>query len=138
MLAHRLACGPAGSAKEDRMAATIENPRHTVSPVKIAHALFATRALAPMRDWYRTVFEARVVFESPDFCFLSYDDEHHRIAIVRQPDAEKRGAAMPVGVHHIAFAYRALDDLLHTYLRLKQADITPYWAVNHGPSTSLY
>jgi hypothetical protein len=41
-------------------------------------------------------------------------------------------------VAHIAFTYRGLEALLATYTRLKAAGISPYGAINHGPTVSLY
>ena len=31
-----------------------------------------------------------------------------------------------------------LGDLLFTYARLREHGISPYWCINHGPTTSLY
>jgi catechol-2,3-dioxygenase len=109
-----------------------------VSPVKLSHVLFATRAMAPMRDWYRTVLAARVVFQNETLCFLTFDDEHHRIAILASPDAEARSERLQAGPHHIAFTYAGLGDLLHTYRRLKSEGIKPFWTINHGVTTSMY
>jgi hypothetical protein len=68
---------------------------------------------------------------------LSYDDEHHRVALINMPDlsAQAEGVA---GVHHIAFTYDTLGDLLENYERLKEIGIVPKFVVNHGPTTSLY
>jgi len=42
------------------------------------------------------------------------------------------------GVAHVAYTYSSLGALLDTYERLKAEDILPHWAVNHGPTTSMY
>jgi catechol-2,3-dioxygenase len=68
--------------------------------------------------------------------FLTYDDEHHRIAVVNVPGLPDMTPA--AGVDHIAFTFASLGDLLHTYRRLRDAGIAPYWCINHGPTTSLY
>jgi len=80
---------------------------------------------------------ARIQFEDSNLTFLTYDEEHHRLAIVNTPDlpAADRTAA---GVDHVAFSYAGLCDLLATYERLKASDVVPYWCINHGPTTSLY
>jgi len=66
------------------------------SPAKLAHIVLFTRQIGRMRDWYLTVLDARVVHENPAAAFLTYDDEHHRIAFadpVRAAElAEKLGA----------------------------------------------
>jgi catechol-2,3-dioxygenase len=109
-----------------------------VSPKKLAHAVFRTREhYAEMIEWYCLVLNARKVFESERITFLSYDDEHHRIAIANFPELASRGSR-PVGLDHLAFTYESLGDLMYTYQRLKTRTIEPFCAVNHGPTTSLY
>jgi hypothetical protein len=77
------------------------------------------------------------MFRNDLLCFLSYDEEHHRIALVNTANyAPKRREA--TGLDHVAFTFASLDDLLHTYERLKGHGITPEWCINHGPTTSLY
>jgi catechol-2,3-dioxygenase len=56
---------------------------------------------------------------------------------VSTPGAPSRPEAA-VGLEHIAYAYATLGDLVATYERLKAAGITPYWTINHGPTTSMY
>jgi catechol-2,3-dioxygenase len=90
-----------------------------------------------MQRWYQTVLNARVIFETPGIVFLSYDEEHHRIAIARSPNLDTPERAV-VGLGHIAFTYADLDDLLQTYARLKSEGIDPFVSVNHGPTTSIY
>ena len=38
----------------------------------------------------------------------------------------------------MAFTFKSLGDLLDTYTRLKEIGISPYWCINHGPTTSMY
>jgi catechol-2,3-dioxygenase len=91
-----------------------------------------------MRDWYKTVLQADVTQEMGVLCFLTFDDEHHRIALVAVPGIEERGDTMRVGMDHIAFTYASVSDLLQTYERLRDAAITPFWPINHGITMSLY
>jgi catechol-2,3-dioxygenase len=109
-----------------------------VPPVKLSHVFFLTRDLAPMRDWYLKVLDATVGFEKDNVCFLKYDTEHHRVAIVAMPQAEPSTGPMRVGVNHVAFTHRDLAALAHTYRRLKRDGIEPYWTINHGVTTSMY
>lgn len=109
-------------------------------PVRFAHVVYQTRRFEEMVAWYCNVFEAKAVYENPAFAFLTFDDEHHRIAIANldllKPNAdETRG---DVGVNHVAWTYANVADLLDTYARLKAAGITPYWPVHHGITLSLY
>jgi catechol-2,3-dioxygenase len=106
-------------------------------PTKLAHIVLRTTRHQETVDWYRTVLGAEPVFSNPMLTFLTFDDEHHRIAVVTMP-----GLADPppfaAGLDHVAFTFASLADLLHTYRRLAAADIRPYWCINHGPTTSLY
>ena len=41
-------------------------------------------------------------------------------------------------MQHVAFAYDSLDDLLGSYVRLKNLGIEPLFAADHGLSVSVY
>lgn len=111
-------------------------------PSKLAHVVYMTRRYDEMVDWYQKVFEAKVVYQNPAFAFLTYDDEHHRFAFanlsVLRPTGVDGGAQGEVGVNHVGYTFANLKDLLDTYVRLKEAGITPYWPVHHGVTLSLY
>lgn len=109
-----------------------------IVPTKLAHVVFRTRRLEELQRWYTTVLGARVVFANAFIAFLTYDDEHHRLALVQAPDLAPAPERPTVGLEHVAFTYAALGDLLATYERLKDEGILPYWCINHGPTTSLY
>jgi catechol-2,3-dioxygenase len=112
--------------------------KSTISPRKLAHVVLHTRSnLDAMVEWYCTVLGARIVFNAGRLIFLTYDDEHHRIAIAASEDLTEL-PRRTAGLGHIAFTYENIDALLATYARLKQAGILPYCCVNHGPTTSLY
>ena len=108
-----------------------------VSPARLAHVVMRTSRLKEMLAWYKFVLNAEVAFENDEIAFLAYDDEHHRIAFVAIPGLAPQPAGM-VGVHHIAFTYDSLNDLLGNYEKLRDAGIVPKWCVNHGPTTSMY
>lgn len=108
-----------------------------ISPVKLAHFVLRSRHYQASIDWWKNLLGARIQFSSPFLCFLTYDEEHHRLAIVNTPDLEAPdlGAA---GIDHVAFTYADLDSLLSNYERLKAAGVAPHLCINHGPTTSLY
>lgn len=108
-----------------------------VSPTRLAHVVMRTSRMKEMIDWYRKVLNADIAFANDEISFLCYDDEHHRVAFVNIPDLDAQPAGM-VGLHHIAFTYESLDDLVNNYERLKGEGIEPIWCVNHGPTTSMY
>jgi len=112
-----------------------------VKPVKFAHVVYQTRRYAEMIAWYEKVFEATVVHRDPALAFLTYDDEHHRIAIANLDLLKPGGGADdrgPIGVNHVAYTYASVGDLLDTYVRLKDWGVTPYWPVHHGTTLSMY
>jgi hypothetical protein len=77
------------------------------------------------------------VFRDERLCFLSYDDEHHRLALIHIPDLPVRDPDA-VGTDHVAYAHNDLGELLSTYRRLKAAGKLPHWPINHGVTTSMY
>jgi catechol 2,3-dioxygenase-like lactoylglutathione lyase family enzyme len=109
----------------------------TIVPAKFAHVVLHSTRFAEMVRWYKTVLGAHATMETQQVAFLTYDDEHHRVAIVGMAGA-KRPEPGAAGVHHFAFTYASLSELLLTHERLASSGIRPYWAVNHGPTTSLY
>ena len=110
----------------------------TVVP-KLAHVVLQTGQLPVMRDWYRTVLGAHIVYENAMTCFLTFDEEHHRIALVELPPEVLTGRTpTTVGLSHTAFTFPSLGELIGKYLDLRQAGIQPHVPVQHGVTTSLY
>ena len=111
--------------------------RGRIAPIKFAHIVFRTSRYDAMVQWYRVVLEAEAMMESPLATFLTYDDEHHRVAILQMPGLsdQKPGVA---GTDHCAFTYASLEELFATYERLRDQGIEPYWTINHGPTLSMY
>jgi catechol-2,3-dioxygenase len=107
------------------------------SPVKLAHLVFRTQQLPEMVTWWERMLEAKVVFRNDMLAFLTFDDEHHRLALVADPKASEH-ARRAVGLEHVAFTFASLGDLLGKYEELKSTGTSPYWCVNHGPTTSMY
>lgn len=108
-----------------------------IRPAKLAHLVLRTARFAEVVDWWSTVLHLEVRHGSPVISFLTYDDEHHRLAIINNPNLEDNDKSR-AGFEHIAFTYESLDDLLATYVRLKEAGITPIAPINHGMTMSLY
>jgi catechol-2,3-dioxygenase len=104
---------------------------------RLAHIVLQTGQLPVLKDWYLRVLDARVVFENDMLCFMTFDEEHHRLALVQLPQPVPR-TSMTVGLAHSAYTFGSLDDLLGKYAALKEVDIQPHVPVQHGPTTSLY
>lgn len=108
-----------------------------IVPAKLAHYVIRVKQWDEMLAWYRTVFHLETSFEAPVIAFLTYDEEHHRIAFLNTahlpaPDQQR------TGIDHVAFSYGSLSDLLLNWERLKAEGVEPFWCINHGMSTSMY
>jgi len=106
-------------------------------PAKLSHVVLRTAKLKQMRQWYLTMLNGHVQYENDNVCFLTYDEEHHRIGIVQIPGVTDETCTGP-GLEHISFAYGHLAELLANYQRLKIVGVEPYWTINHGPTISMY
>ncbi len=80
-----------------------------------------------------------MIFQDQVGAWLSNDGANHRIALLAFPnftdDPDKENRA---GMHHSAFEYASFDDLNSSYLRLKEAGITPALCLDHGMTFSYY
>src|SRR5689334_906384 len=114
-----------------------ESGQRRIVPSKFAHAVLRTNKFKEMVEWYRTVLQAEVVSQNEMLAFMTYDDEHHRLAIAAIPGLADRPRHC-TGLDHLAYTYANLGDLVATYERLKAAGITPVMPINHGPTLSLY
>ncbi|NWH08378.1 MAG: VOC family protein [Alphaproteobacteria bacterium] len=114
-------------------------PKGVIRPAKLAHFAATVRNFDSAVDWYQKVLGADIGFRNDALCFLSFDEEHHRVALL---NVDQKDYPLPVklepGINHIAFTYHDLGELLATYVRLKKEGILPAWTTNHGPTTSFY
>ena len=116
------------------------------SPKKLSHLVLQTNRRPQMVDWYCTVLGAELLYENKFIAFISYDDEHHRVAFIdpgplseKKPSEGKTArAGGEVGLRHVAFTMGSLDDLADQYRHLKDKGIRPHRCVNHGVTTSMY
>ena len=110
-----------------------------MSVPKLTHIVLQTNRLHDMRDWYCRLLDARVVYENPAMVFLTYDEEHHRIALTSPPGVDlAERTALTVGLQHSAFTFESLKDLLDRFEALKSEGLEPHVPVQHGVTTSLY
>jgi len=122
------------------------NTEITVHP-KLQHCGLTTGNLDEMLDWYGKVLGMTVNKHVPALpgspfktvAFASNDHVNHRLSFFETtnlpPDRDKDRHAR---VQHIAFEYDTLDDLLGTYVRLKNLGIPLLWAADQFIQTALY
>ncbi len=108
-----------------------------IRPAYMAHFVLYSTRFVEMIEWYKKVLNVREVFNNGELCFLTFDDEHHRL-VIRRKASLKAPDPQAWGVAHIAYSYPSLGALLGNYVRLRKAGIAPNRAVNHGPTTSFY
>jgi catechol 2,3-dioxygenase-like lactoylglutathione lyase family enzyme len=106
-------------------------------PSRFGHIVLRTARFEAMNAFYKKLLNAQAMFETPMAAFLTFDDEHHRVLLVNDPDAQPKNPRA-AGLAHFAFLFGELDDLLATYERLKAAALEPTLAVNHGFQLSFY
>jgi catechol 2,3-dioxygenase len=81
------------------------------------------------------------VFHHVNLTTTRLDDDHaiHRIALLRhaalRDDPDKLAHT---GIHHTAFEFGSLDELLTRYETLKAHGIVPHSCLDHGLTTSFY
>ena len=109
-----------------------------MSKPKFAHNVFQTAKPEAMRDWYCTVLDGHVVYQDATLSFLTFDDEHHRVALLHPPIEFQAKTATTASMHHSAYTFDSLDALLERYELLRDAGITPAVCIAHGVTTSMY
>ena len=105
---------------------------------KFAHVVLQTSKLEEMRDWYCALLKGHVVYEGHGLSFVTYDEEHHRIAFLSPPVTLEAKSPAAAGMHHVAYTFATLDDLLDRYADLKAQGLEPLVPVQHGVTTSIY
>jgi len=104
------------------------------------HALLKTARFQEMIDWYAAVVGIEPVFQAPGIAFLSNDGANHRISLAGGPQFRDNPQFRTyAGLHHLAFEYASVDDLLDSWQRLRDDyGYEPHVAVHHGMTLSFY
>jgi catechol-2,3-dioxygenase len=117
---------------------SIATPIKVPSPNKLAHVVLRTKDMPGMTKWYCDFLGGRIVHTNPAITFITYDDEHHRMAFINIPDLQDK-VRHSSGLEHISFTWDSLADLVTAYkVRKDKQGVEPVWCVNHGLTTSLY
>jgi catechol 2,3-dioxygenase len=103
------------------------------------HVNLKTTRLQEMIDFYATLVGAEVTFQDQVGAWLSNDAANHRVALLAFPNfVEDPEKDTRTGMHHSAFEYASFEDLNSSYLRLRDAGITPALCLDHGMTLSYY
>ncbi|HSO98489.1 MAG TPA: VOC family protein [Solirubrobacteraceae bacterium] len=111
----------------------------TVIHPNFHHVNLKTTRLPEMIEFYRTLVGAEVIHQFEGGAWLTNDEANHRIAFLAFPDfVDDPDKDTRTGMHHSAFEYGSFEDLNESYLRLKDAGITPALCLDHGMTFSYY
>jgi catechol 2,3-dioxygenase len=111
----------------------------TVAIPVLHHVNLKTNRLQEMIDWYGLVVGMRPNHQYRGGAWLTNDAANHRLALLTVPGLEDDPDKIShTGIHHVAFEYASLSELLDTYVRLRAEGITPHACLDHGMTTSFY
>lgn len=114
--------------------ATTSTPNPTLH-----HINLKTVRLQEMIDWYALVVGIEPTHRFEGGAWLSNDAANHRLALLTIPGMEDDPDKIRhTGIHHTAFEYPSMHDLLDTYTRLKEHEILPHACLDHGMTMSFY
>jgi catechol 2,3-dioxygenase len=103
------------------------------------HVNLKTNRLQDMIEWYGLVVGSTVTHEFEGGAWLSNDAANHRLALLANPDWEDDPDKLQhTGLHHTAYEYDSMSDLLDTYTRLREVGILPHACLDHGMTMSFY
>lgn len=103
------------------------------------HVNLKTIRLQEMIDWYALVVGIEATHQFEGGAWLSNDAANHRLALLTLPGMEDDPDKLRhTGIHHTAYEYPSMDDLLNTYTRLKGHGIVPHACLDHGMTMSFY
>ena len=95
-----------------------------VSPAHMAHIVLRTPDKNALLDWYGKVLGADLVYEDNLLVFITFGNEHHRLAVVQMKSPLESTAGIST-VDPFAYPMGSLEDLLNPYLRLQAEGIMP-------------
>ena len=117
----------------------MNTPRPLERKPSLHHVTFKTTRLNTMVEWYHAVVGCETTFKADIAAWTTNDTANHRIAFLATPgikdDPEKVAHS---GMHHTAFEFGTLNELLDNYERLSEVGILPHMCLDHGLTTSLY
>jgi catechol 2,3-dioxygenase len=117
----------------------MRSPSSSVLQPTLHHVNLKTRRQQEMIDWYGLVVGMAVTYQFPGGAWLSNDAANHRIALLNDPSWEDDPDKLQhTGLHHTAYEYPSMNDLLDTYGRLAEHGIRPHGCLDHGMTMSFY
>jgi catechol 2,3-dioxygenase len=113
--------------------------RAAVTTPVLHHVNLKTHRLREMIDWYSLVVGMQVTHQFPGGAWMSNDGANHRLALLADPDwQDDLDKLQHTGLHHTAFEFPSMNDLLDAYVRLGAQGILPHGCLDHGMTMSFY
>lgn len=111
----------------------------TIPMPALHHVNLKTCRLQEMIDWYGVAVGMKPNHQFPGGAWLTNDAANHRVALLAVPGLEDDPEKLRhTGIHHMAFEYASVDELMDTYVRLKDDGHVPHACLDHGMTTSFY
>jgi catechol 2,3-dioxygenase len=110
------------------------------TPKHLGHVNIYVRNAERSRQWYEQVLGLHTYHFRPGWAaFMSADkDKSHEVALMQVGDDALGPERGRVGLNHMAWMMRSLDDLKEAYARLKALDVKIDSIVDHGLSLGIY
>lgn len=87
--------------KYDEIGDTVLRPQY------FAHVVFRTANYLPMREFYKTFLGGHATYENEKLCFITYDEEHHRVAVINLADTgPKIASSAGLGMRATMLSFR--------------------------------
>ena len=103
------------------------------------HINLKTIRMSEMIAWYGKVIGSRKQFQNDVMGFITNDEVPGRNALLTSPKlTDDPDRVSHVGMHHSAYEYASVEDLLQTWVRLKAEGIEPHMCLDHGFVLSYY
>jgi catechol 2,3-dioxygenase len=111
----------------------------TIPHPVLHHVNLKTTHLQEMINWYGLVVGIEVTHQFEGGAWLTNDAANHRLALLSVPGlADDPDKLRHTGLHHTAYEYSSMNDLLDTYVRLKKRGVVPHACLDHGMTMSFY
>ncbi len=110
----------------------------TPNPV-LHHVTLKTNRVEEMVRWYGIAVGMTTNHHSHFGAWMTNDAANHRIALLAHPALTDDPDKIPhTGIHHMAFEFADISQLLASYERLRGEGIVPHACLDHGMTTSMY
>ena len=113
----------------------------TATPRPVLHHVnLKTSRMQEMIDWYTSMVGLEITHQADGAAWTTNDAANHRIALLATPDTvDDPDKLKHAGLHHIAFEYASVPDLVNDYVRIRdEVGSTLHMALDHGMTLSFY